>query len=139
MSKLGDGLAWMVLALMPPVAGVAGGWGLTGQLMGGTALNIAVYSLIKRKTSRQRPFISVPDITLLEQPLDRYSFPSGHTMHATFFAALLSHHLPAFAWLLWPFAGLIAASRVALGLHYPTDVIAGAGLGLVMAALFIYF
>lgn len=136
-SKLGDGIAWLVFALVPVMIGIDGGWGIAAEVMGGTALNIAIYSLIKRQTTRQRPFVSVPDITLLEQPLDRYSFPSGHTMHATFFATLLPYYVPGLAWILWPFAGLIAASRVALGLHYPTDVAAGAILGLAMASLFL--
>jgi undecaprenyl-diphosphatase len=42
-------------------------------------------------------------------------------------------------WILWPFAALIAASRVALGLHFPTDVLAGAVLGVLMGSAFLYF
>jgi len=136
-SKLGDGSVWVACSSLPVLAGRPDGWRLAGLMVGGTALNIGVYSLIKRKTTRQRPFLTLPDITLLERPLDRYSFPSGHTMHAAFFAALLPQHMPITAWLLWPFAALIAASRVSLGLHYPTDVAAGAALGLLMAGFFL--
>ena len=92
--------------------------------------------MIKRQTTRQRPFVQVPDILLLERPLDRYSFPSGHTLHAFFFATLMPTFVPGMSWILWPFALLIAASRVALGLHYPTDVLAGAILGVLMGGLF---
>jgi undecaprenyl-diphosphatase len=36
---------------------------------------------------------------------------------------------------LWPFAALVAASRPVLGLHYPTDVAAGAAIGALLAAV----
>lgn len=138
-SRLGDGLIWMVFALVPLMLGFPGGWGIFGMMVCGTALNIATYSLIKRQTTRQRPFVTVPDITILQQPLDRYSFPSGHTLHAFFFATLMPSHVPGMGWILWPFAALIAASRVALGLHFPTDVLAGAVLGVLMGSAFLYF
>jgi undecaprenyl-diphosphatase len=67
-------------------------------------------------------------------PLDRYSFPSGHTLHAVTFTAIAIHHVPMLAVPLVPFALLIGASRVVLGLHYPTDVLAGATLGAGIAA-----
>jgi undecaprenyl-diphosphatase len=44
------------------------------------------------------------------------------------------HHVPELGLLLVPFALLIAASRVVLGLHYPTDVAAGAAIGAALAA-----
>jgi len=66
-------------------------------------------------------------------PLDRYSFPSGHTLHAVAFTVVATAHVPALAPILWPFAALVAASRVVLGLHYPTDVLAGALIGAALA------
>ena len=59
-------------------------------------------------------------------PLDRYSFPSGHTLHAVSFTWQAARTSRSCCWVLVPLAALIAASRVVLGLHYPTDVIAGA-------------
>jgi undecaprenyl-diphosphatase len=67
--------------------------------------------------------------------LDRYSFPSGHTLHAVSFTILATASFPQLTWLLAPFATLVAASRVVLGLHYPTDVAAGALIGALLAVL----
>ena len=86
---------------------------------------------------RERPFITHPAISCAAAPLDRYSFPSGHTLHAVSFAVLGAHYLPELAVPLAGFAFLVALSRVVLGLHYPTDVAAGAllGGGLALASL----
>ena len=75
-----------------------------------------------------------PGINLAMPPLDRYSFPSGHTLHAVSFAWQAIAHFPALSWILVPAASLIALSRVVLGLHYPTDVLAGAAIGALLAA-----
>jgi membrane-associated phospholipid phosphatase len=68
-----------------------------------------------------------------EPARDRYSFPSGHTMHAVTFLVLTANHLPWLAPWLVPLVLLIALSRVGLGLHYLSDVVAGALLGLLFA------
>ena len=82
---------------------------------------------------RERPFIRHPGITLAMPPLDRYSFPSGHTLHAVSFTTQAVVLFPELGWVLVPLTTLIAASRVVLGLHYPTDVAAGAVLGFTLA------
>ena len=134
-SRLGDGIVWYLLILtLPLLYGSAALkpafiMALTG------ALGVALYRRLKRLFVRERPFITHSAIDLAALPLDRYSFPSGHTLHAVSFAWQASAHFPELAWLLLPLAGLIAASRVVLGLHYPTDVLAGAVLGAALAEL----
>lgn len=52
-------------------------------------------------------------------PLDEFSFPSGHTLHAVAFSLVAMAHYPVLAWALVPFTASVAVSRVVLGLHYP--------------------
>jgi undecaprenyl-diphosphatase len=68
-------------------------------------------------------------------PLDEFSFPSGHTLHAVAFTLVALAHYPALAPLLLPFTACVATSRVVLGLHYPSDVLAATAIGIGLAAL----
>src|SRR6202451_1874969 len=134
-SRLGDGSLWYVLIiLLPLLYGMAALRPALVMALSG-ALGVAIYSLLKRVFVRERPFITHSAINLAGAPLDRYSFPSGHTLHAVSFTWQACAHFPELAWVLVPLAGLIAGSRVVLGLHYPSDVLAGAALGAALALL----
>jgi len=126
-SRLGDGWIWyaQILSqlLLPDGTFPAVHLALTG------GAGLLAYKFIKRHAVRERPFITHPAISCAAAPLDRYSFPSGHTLHAVSFAILGAHYWPALAAPLAAFAALVALSRIVLGLHYPTDVAAGALLG----------
>lgn len=128
-SRLGDGVFWYVLMSLMPL--MLGRPGLTATLhMAGVGIvGTLVYKAIKRGTARPRPCNVAEAIELGCDPLDLYSFPSGHTLHAVAFTIVAVYYLGALAWILIPFAALVAASRVILGLHYPTDVVCGAALG----------
>ncbi|HEX6722044.1 MAG TPA: phosphatase PAP2 family protein, partial [Burkholderiaceae bacterium] len=103
------------------------------QMLGVGLLNLSIYRYVKRRTCRPRPFVSCPGIRACTAALDDFSFPSGHTLHAVSFAIVLGYHFPWAAWIAGPFALLIAASRMVLGLHYPSDVAVGAAIGVVSA------
>ncbi len=100
---------------------------------------VALYRVLKTRLVRERPFVSHAGILLGTAPLDRYSFPSGHTLHAVCFTIVAVTHHPVLAGVLLPFAMLVAASRVVLGLHYPSDVAAGAALGAMLAVATLHF
>ncbi|WP_166269144.1 phosphatase PAP2 family protein [Marinobacter caseinilyticus] len=136
-SRLGDGWFWYALILAMPLLRPTDGLAIA-LLMATTGLICTLtYKLLKRRLIRERPFISFPSINCGTPPLDRYSFPSGHTLHAVCFNTVLAVLAPTLALVLLPFTLSVAASRVILGLHYPSDVVAGAviggGLGLLAA------
>ena len=133
-SRLGDGIFWYLLMLLQPVIFGRAGLLPSARMVVAGVVGVAVYKGLKHRLVRERPFISFAGITAATPPLDRYSFPSGHTLHAVAFTILAVASFPVLAWLLVPFAILVALSRVVLGLHYPTDVVAGAGLGAAIAS-----
>jgi undecaprenyl-diphosphatase len=97
---------------------------------GGLALNTLITFGLKYTVSRERPFVNNAAI-YKKTHAGLYSFPSGHT--STAFATATSLTLaypkwyiaaPAYAW-----AGAVGYSRMHLGVHYPSDVLAGAIIG----------
>ncbi len=100
-------------------------------IIGGTVIiSSAITGLLKYTIQRERPFVTYPDINHIT-PEDSYSFPSGHT--STAFALATSVTIaypkwyvatPAYLW-----ASSAAYSRMHFGVHYPSDIIAGALIG----------
>jgi undecaprenyl-diphosphatase len=134
-SRLGDGIFWYALILMLPI--VYGDRGLMPALRMAIVgfVGLTLYKYLKSRLVRERPYISLAGIVAGTKALDRYSFPSGHTLHAMSFTVLSVTSFPELGLLLIPFASLVAASRVVLGLHYPSDVLAGAAIGAGLAGL----
>jgi undecaprenyl-diphosphatase len=128
-SRLGDGVIWYALILALPFLYGAPAVRVSLVMLASGAAGLAVYKLLKRTFVRERPFIRHAGISLAGAPLDRYSFPSGHTLHAVAFTWQAVAAFPELGFVLVPLASAIAASRVVLGLHYPTDVLVGALLG----------
>lgn len=132
-SRLGNGVFWYVL--MAALVVLDGRDGLLPALHMGAvgAVGVLCYKTLKARTVRQRPYLMSEDIQVGAPPLDRYSFPSGHTLHAVSFTLVALAYYPQLAWLLVPFSTLVALSRMVLGLHYPTDVLVGIAIGAVLA------
>ena len=132
-SRLGDGVVWYVLMLVLATCGGTRGALSAAQMLATGAVAAALYRYLKRWTRRPRPFRHCDGVVAHVPPLDEFSFPSGHTLHAVSFSVVALAYFPALAPLLLVLCVLIAASRVVLGLHYPSDVLAailiGAGLG----------
>ena len=134
-SRLGDGLAWYALMLALLLRFGADAVPAVLHMIGAGLACTALYKLLKGKTQRSRPYEAHAGITLFAAPLDHYSFPSGHTLHAVAFTLVAVAYHPWLAWLAVPFTLLVAASRVMLGLHYPSDVLAGVAIGAAIAGL----
>lgn len=134
-SRLGDGVFWYtVMAGILLAQGQAGLQAVSHMLLAGLTGTL-LYKWLKGKTLRPRPYQMRQDIWLTGKPLDHFSFPSGHTLHAVVFCSVALAYYPSLAWLLMPFTILVGISRVILGLHYPSDVVAGAMLGALIASL----
>ncbi len=134
-SRLGDGIFWYSLmalmllidktqALLPVLHMIIAGF--TGTL---------IYKWLKVKTLRPRPYNVYQQISLRSIPLDQFSFPSGHTLHAVIFTLVAIHYYPMLSIGLIPFTILIGLSRPILGLHYPSDVLVGALIGILISLI----
>jgi undecaprenyl-diphosphatase len=134
-SRLGDGVFWYVLMAALIVFDGMAGLAASAHLAITGVIALVLYKLLKRWTRRPRPFASDVRIRAWVAPLDEFSFPSGHTLHAVAFSVVAIAHYPALAFLLLPFTICVAISRVVLGLHYPSDVLAAFGIGSLLAAV----
>jgi undecaprenyl-diphosphatase len=132
-SWLGNGIFWYALMLALLVADPSGAAMPVLHMAFVGAVCTCCYKMIKRTTVRVRPYEVNPLVLAGAAVLDRFSFPSGHTLHALAFSLVACAYYPALEVLLWPFTLLTALSRVALGLHYPSDVMAGGVLGACIA------
>ena len=134
-SRLGDGVIWYCLMLILPLIYGKQGLLISIHMISAAIPALLIYKYLKRKTLRPRPCAISPIVKQKTHTLDQFSFPSGHTLHAVTFTLIVGGHLSLSLFVLVPFTLLIAISRPVLGLHYPSDVIAGAAIGAVLAGL----
>ena len=134
-SRLGDGVFWYVLMIVLVLQYQGAAIPAVFHMIVVGLVGTASYKFIKGKTLRPRPFNVYPAIVCVGKTLDQFSFPSGHTMHAVAFSIVAIAYFPALIWLVLPFSILVALSRPILGLHYPSDVLAGAALGAAIAGM----
>jgi undecaprenyl-diphosphatase len=99
-------------------------------ILASVAVNQGITELMKYTFNRNRPFITYPDITK-KSAAGSPSFPSGHTSSSFALATSLSLTYP--KWYViassYTWAGTVAFSRMELGVHYPSDILAGAFVG----------
>jgi undecaprenyl-diphosphatase len=138
-SRLGDGWVWFaVMALLPCVHG-DGAVKVSLVMLVTGALATIVYKVIKHSTHRLRPCERSPGLVLTVAPLDRFSFPSGHTLHAVCFTVIATSVFPGWMWILVPFTVLVGLSRLVLGLHYLSDVLVGGCIGATLGSAAVLF
>lgn len=95
--------------------------------------SIAVDLVIKPLVHRPRPPDVLTDVRVIDQRPITSSFPSGHTARAFAGALAVSRLLPSMRVAWWALAMAIGISRIYVGVHWPSDVIAGALVGLALA------
>lgn len=132
-SRSGDGYLYPLLAAGLFAIDGALGRAFLASALAAFALELPVYKLIKHYVKRDRPCQKLPAVKGRVVPSDRFSFPSGHTAAAFLIATLLGHAAPA----LFPLAGAwalaVGFSRIYLGVHFPTDILAGMVIGILSA------
>lgn len=132
-SRLGDYPAWVIFGVICALQQGPGAGVFAIQTLATAGAGILAYKLLKKRLVRERPYVTHGDIVCGAPPLDRYSFPSGHTLHAISLTILYGAYEPTMLIVMAPFAALVAASRIILGLHYPSDVLVGGSIGAALA------
>ena len=93
-------------------------------------IEIPIFVCLKRMIQRERPFVSVANCESAITPSDKFSMPSGHSAAAFLFAFLIAESFPELSAFGYLWAAAVGTSRLVLGVHYPSDVIVGAILGI---------
>ena len=125
-SRSADGHLYVVVAM---ISAALEQWSLLKILALGFAVERVVYFILKNYLKRNRPQQAIPSFTSVIEPSDQFSFPSGHTSAAFFMLGVFATLFPFFLLPLLLWAALVGVSRVMLGVHFPTDIVAGAVLG----------
>ncbi len=131
----GDGWLWYALGAVLLAAGGREGLLAAGESAAAAAGAIALFQYLKRKAGRRRPCELQPHCWARVLPPDEFSFPSGHAMTAFAVVTPVAAHFPETAPVLFACAVSIGLSRVALGMHFLSDVLAGGALGWLLGSL----
>ncbi|MBR9827487.1 MAG: phosphatase PAP2 family protein [Oceanospirillales bacterium] len=135
LSRLGDGSAYLLLGIGLAVWEETRGIDFLQAGLLAYAIELPLYRLLKNSIRRARPCHCIAGFQAAIEPADTFSFPSGHTAAAFVFAMLIAEFYPALIIPGFLLAALVGAARVMLGVHYPTDIAAGAVLGVATATL----
>jgi undecaprenyl-diphosphatase len=133
-SRAGDGWLWMALGLVLLLFGGDRRFDALATGFVSVCAGLLTFFLVKRVTGRERPCSTETHCWAKLLPPDRFSFPSGHTITAFAVAMPLGLYYPVLLPGLIFCALSIACSRVVLGLHYLSDVLAGMLIGCTIGA-----
>ena len=125
----GDGWLWYSLALVLAVFGGGGRFAALSAAAVAAGAGVALFLMLKRLTGRRRPCAIEPHCWATLLPPDQFSFPSGHTITAFSVALSIGAAYPALMAGLLFCALSVAVSRILLGMHFLSDVLAGAVIG----------
>ena len=131
-TRAGDGWLWYGLGAMLLIFGGASRYAAVAASGSAAIAGVLVFKILKLLSQRPRPCQYEPHCWSKVLPPDRFSFPSGHTMTAFSIALVVSYFYPSLEGPLFFLALSIAVSRVVLGMHFLSDVLAGAVLGVAL-------
>lgn len=138
-SRGGDGWLWSAIGVILLLFGGTRRFDALAAGFASVGVSQVTFFILKRLIGRERPCASEPHCWSLLLPPDRFSFPSGHSITAFAIALSLGLYYPALLLGLLFCAASVAASRVILGLHYLSDVVAGLLIGaLIGMAAFVW-
>lgn len=122
----------VIIALLLLIFDKKKGKKIASLLFIGIILSVFMTLVIKYAVFRPRPYVMIDNVVLLSTELDP-SFPSGHTVNSTMLAAILAKEYDRKIFMLIPL--IVGLSRIYIGVHYPSDVLGGFMLGIVIAFL----
>jgi undecaprenyl-diphosphatase len=131
-TRAGDGWLWYGLGGILMIFGGAQRFEAVSAAGAAAVTGVLVFKTIKLISQRPRPCQLEPHCWSKVLPPDRFSFPSGHTMTAFSIALVVSYFYPPLEGLLFFLAISIAVSRIVLGMHFLSDVLAGMVLGVAL-------
>ena len=129
----GDGWLWYGIGILVLAFGGEPRFRAAAAAALAAAASATLFLRIKKTAGRRRPLVFEPHRWATLLPPDKFSFPSGHTITAFSVAVSLSLFYPSLTAGLLFCAASVAASRVLLGMHFLSDVLAGAAIGATMA------
>ena len=131
-TRMGDGWLWYALGGMLMLYGGPQRFAAVGAAGCSAIFGVLVFKLLKQLSQRPRPCQIEPHCWSKILPPDKFSFPSGHTMTAFSIALVISYFYPSLEAMLLFLALNIAVSRIVLGMHFLSDVLAGMVLGVAL-------
>ncbi len=137
-SFIGDGYFYFLLPLLMYFLKMENFKPVLYAMLIAFAVEMPLYRILKNSIRRVRPFNAHSDIQNMVYPIDEFSFPSGHTAAAFLFAMIVGHFIPVLIIPVYVYAVLVGISRIYVGVHYPSDILAGAFFGSATAGLALY-
>jgi undecaprenyl-diphosphatase len=129
-TRLGDGYVWvLVTAFIYLFYGIDMLLNLVERVIPIIFISLALYWAVKLTVRRKRPFDLFKSVSAEVPPLDKYSFPSGHTMNNLAVGFLILAEIPEIGWIVVVMPITWGLLRVYYGVHWLSDVIAGIFFG----------